>query len=176
MQGANSALATRQLCVEVIAQLQVWLAEERLADTLLLVVTRKANATVAGEAVDPAHAALWGLLHSAQNENPGRLLLLDTEGPLADPAPLQAVLASDQRQLALRRGQLLVPHLTRSGPNSVLTPPLGGGAWRLEITRAGNLDDLALQPEPLPRLHWKTARYAWQCAPPGSISTTWSVP
>ncbi|WP_010208876.1 alcohol dehydrogenase catalytic domain-containing protein, partial [Pseudomonas amygdali] len=44
--------------------------------------------------------------------------------------------------------QLLVPHLTRSGPNSVLTPPLGGGAWRLEITRAGNLDDLALQPEP----------------------------
>ncbi|WP_081000047.1 type I polyketide synthase [Pseudomonas coronafaciens] len=148
VQGANSALATRQLCVEVIAQLQVWLAEERLADTRLLVVTRKANATVAGEAVDPAHAALWGLLHSAQNENPGRLLLLDTEGPLADPAPLQAVLASDQRQLALRRGQLLVPHLTRSGPNSVLTPPLGGGAWRLEITRAGNLDDLALQPEP----------------------------
>lgn len=148
VQGANSALATRQLCAEVIAQLQAWLAEERLADTRLLVVTRKANATVAGEAVDPAHAAVWGLLHSAQNENPGRLLLLDTEGPLADPTPLQAVLASDQRQLALRRGQLLVPHLTRGGPNSVLTPPLGGGAWRLEITRAGNLDDLALQAEP----------------------------
>ncbi|KTS76476.1 polyketide synthase [Pseudomonas oryzihabitans] len=147
-QGANIALATRQLSGEVIAQLQAWLAEERLADTRLLVVTRKANATVAGEAVDPAHAALWGLLHSAQNENPGRLVLLDTEGPLADPAPLEAALASDQRQLALRRGQLMVPHLTRSSQHTSLTPPLGGGAWRLEITRAGNLDDLALQPEP----------------------------
>lgn len=147
-QGADIAISTRLLCAEVIAQLQAWLVEERLADTRLLVVTRKAVTTTSGEGIDPAHAAVWGLLHSAQNENPGRLLLLDSDGPLNDTTPLQAMLASDQHQLALRRGQLLVPYLARTTRDMALVPPVDSGAWRLEITQAGNLDDLALQPAP----------------------------
>ncbi|MCC4597096.1 SDR family NAD(P)-dependent oxidoreductase [Xanthomonas campestris pv. phormiicola] len=147
-QATDLAQAARALCSEVIAQLQAWLAEPRLAESTLLVVTRKAVATADGEALDPAQAAAWGLLHSAQNENPGRLLLLDTDAPLRDAAPVQAALAGAQRQLALRRGQWLAPHLARGTAQAALIPPAGDAAWRLEIARPGNLDDLALQPAP----------------------------
>ena len=54
-----------------------WLAEERLAAARLVVVTR-GRWRWPGEGVpDLAGAAVWGLVRSAQSENPGRLVLAD---------------------------------------------------------------------------------------------------
>ncbi|UZK92553.1 hypothetical protein OIO89_00010 (plasmid) [Mycobacterium ulcerans] len=43
-------------------------------------MTRHGVSTSAHDPVpDLAHAAVWGLIRSAQNEHPGRLTLLDTD-------------------------------------------------------------------------------------------------
>ena len=59
--------------------LQRWLASERLADTPLVVVTRRGIA-VGDEAPDLAFAPVWGLVRSAQSEHPGRFVLVDVDG------------------------------------------------------------------------------------------------
>ncbi|MFG2209039.1 type I polyketide synthase, partial [Streptomyces sp. NPDC048638] len=89
-----------------------WLADNRLSDTRLVVVTRRAVATAPEEDVeDTAAAAVWGLLRSAQNEHPGRIVLLDTDdGSL--PA-VHAALATGHPQMALRDGRVRVPRLVR---------------------------------------------------------------
>ncbi|MGO4618388.1 SpnB-like Rossmann fold domain-containing protein, partial [Nocardia sp. 2TAF39] len=62
--------------------LKSWLAEERLSGVGLVVVTR-GGAGLVGEVADVAAAAVWGLVRSAQSENPGRFVVLDE-----DPAEL----------------------------------------------------------------------------------------
>ena len=62
----------------MLGLVQEWLAAERLAASRLVVVTRGAVAAGPGEGVtDLAGAAVWGLVRSAQSENPGRLVLAD---------------------------------------------------------------------------------------------------
>ncbi|MEU8928097.1 SDR family NAD(P)-dependent oxidoreductase, partial [Kitasatospora sp. NPDC048545] len=88
----------------VLAVLQVWLAEERFAVSRLVVVTRGAVAVGAGEPVDLAQAPVWGLVRSAQAENPGRFGLLDTDGE---------VLITAEPESAVRGGVVHVPRLCR---------------------------------------------------------------
>ncbi|MGI5183698.1 type I polyketide synthase [Dactylosporangium sp. CA-152071] len=89
---------------------QDWLAEERLSSTRLVVVTHRAVATGPAEAPDPASAAVWGLVRSAQAENPDRLLLLDVERPLTALPPVP------EAQAAIRDGKVLVPRIVRAEP------------------------------------------------------------
>ncbi|MFE6856219.1 type I polyketide synthase, partial [Streptomyces sp. NPDC057674] len=71
---------THDLVTETLGFLQEWLADERFADVPLAVVTRAAVRTGPADAtVDPAAAAAWGLLRSAQSEYPGRFLLVDVD-------------------------------------------------------------------------------------------------
>ena len=78
--------------------------------------TQGAVATEFGESVtDLAAAAVWGLVRSAQTENPGRIVLLDTDTEL-DAAALGRVLAADEPQLALRGGRLHAARLTQGQP------------------------------------------------------------
>ncbi|MDN3265888.1 KR domain-containing protein [Streptomyces sp. CSDS2] len=91
--------------------------------TTLLVVTHGAVSTEPGEAADPAGAAVWGLLRTAQLEHPGRVVVVDVEpgaewrpGPLPDGEP----------QLAVRQGRLLAPRLT-SAPGTGAPSPWGEG-------------------------------------------------
>ncbi|WP_452039144.1 SDR family NAD(P)-dependent oxidoreductase, partial [Amycolatopsis umgeniensis] len=77
----------------------------------LVVVTRNALA-VRGEDVDPAHAGVWGLVRSAQSENPGRFVLVDVDGDV-DEATLAAVVATEEPQAAVRDGGILVPRLAK---------------------------------------------------------------
>ncbi|MEU2065311.1 polyketide synthase dehydratase domain-containing protein, partial [Streptomyces sp. NPDC013455] len=59
--------AVGEVLGEVLGVLRAWLADDRLADARLVVVTRGAMATGPGEdVVDVAGAAVWGLLRSAQ--------------------------------------------------------------------------------------------------------------
>ncbi|NKI39966.1 type I polyketide synthase [Streptomyces physcomitrii] len=78
--GAGTPEAAHTALGRALADVQFWLAEERLADTRLVALTRRAVATAPDEDVPGlAQAALWGLLRSAQTENPGRLVLVDTD-------------------------------------------------------------------------------------------------
>jgi hypothetical protein len=69
-----------------------------------------------GESPDPAAAAIWGLVRSAQSEHPGRFALIDSDGSEASEAALPAALAlgSEEPQLALREGRALAPRIARA--------------------------------------------------------------
>ncbi|MBN3079015.1 hypothetical protein H4F54_22770, partial [Pectobacterium brasiliense] len=107
-------LTTRALCEQVINHLQPWLADESMANTTLLVITRHATEHGSHERLDVAQSSAWAVLHSAQNENPGRIVLVDTDLPLIDTALLSAELASDRHQLAVRIWKLVIANLTRT--------------------------------------------------------------
>ncbi|MEU5281951.1 type I polyketide synthase [Streptomyces asoensis] len=145
--------AVRRATEGVLRVVQEWLADDRLRAVVLAVVTRRAVAAGPGEDVeDLAHAAVWGLLRSAQMENPGRFLLVDLDGRdesrARAAAAVRAALASDEPQLALRLGAARVPRLARTPADAFLVPPPGEAAWRLDTTGPGDLDRLALLPHP----------------------------
>ena len=132
--------ATQQL----LGRLQGVLRDERLADSRVLVVTRRAVATHAGEDVlDLAHAPLWGLVRSAQSEHPGRLALLDIDTLAVSEPAWQGALGCEEPQLGLRQDKLCAPRLVRAGPDELLVPE-GGAPWSLQISTRGSLDNLVL--------------------------------
>nr|WP_272927096.1 type I polyketide synthase [Streptomyces sp. SID8382] len=112
--GAGGGSAdVRELTGRALRIVQTWLDEPSLALSRLVVVTRGAVAVRATDPVDPAMAAVWGLMGSAQAENPGRILLLDIDqGSIPTPL-LPALLAGDQHQLALRDAISFTRHLIR---------------------------------------------------------------
>ncbi|MGW6735376.1 SDR family NAD(P)-dependent oxidoreductase [Streptomyces sp. NPDC055013] len=117
--GDSLPETAREAAQRALVQVQEWLRDERFADTRLVVITRGAVATAAEEDVtDLAHAPLWGLLRSAQSENPGRIQLLDLDEPDSDSAPavLTTAVASGEVQVAVRSGGLVVPRLRRAVP------------------------------------------------------------
>ncbi|MFE2729345.1 SDR family NAD(P)-dependent oxidoreductase, partial [Kitasatospora sp. NPDC059327] len=72
---------------ETLTAVRGWLADERLAASRLVVVTRGAIGADPSEDVpSPAHAAVWGLVRSAQTEHPGRFVLVDLDPHGVDPA------------------------------------------------------------------------------------------
>ncbi|MBB5936999.1 type I polyketide synthase [Streptomyces zagrosensis] len=157
-QFAEAGLAATRRALELT---QAWLAEPRLADTPLAVVTR--GAVTAGEPgggsgaldtrwVEVAGAAVWGLMRSAQAENPGRLLLLDLDpqATAADTAAdevadaVSGAVAAEESQVALRDGRLLVPRLVRAGSaGGELVPPVGERAWRLSTQSTATVENIA---------------------------------
>ncbi|MGW1819789.1 SDR family NAD(P)-dependent oxidoreductase [Streptomyces sp. NPDC002125] len=118
--GGCMATAVRDALHRALALTQAWLSEKRFATagSRLVLVTRGATAGGPdGELTDPAAATVWGLLRSAQTENPGRFVLVDTDGVQASWNALPGALAwsetQDEPQLALRAGDVRVPRLTR---------------------------------------------------------------
>ncbi|MFI5945825.1 type I polyketide synthase [Streptomyces uncialis] len=96
----------------VLGLLRDWLADERLAGSRLVLVTSGAVA-VGDDVPDLAGAAVWGLVRSAQTENPDRFVLLDLDTHEASPAALAQALASGEPQLAIRAGAAHVARLAR---------------------------------------------------------------
>ncbi|MFC8130325.1 SDR family NAD(P)-dependent oxidoreductase [Streptomyces sp. NPDC057302] len=121
-----------------------WLADERTADARLVFVTRGAVDT---ETPDPAQAAVWGLVRSAQTENPGRFALVDLDDTEESAIAVPAALASGEPQSAVRAGLVTQPRLTRATTDQLLPEPTDG-PWRLDVDARGSLDDLALVPHP----------------------------
>ncbi|MFF3020363.1 type I polyketide synthase [Streptomyces sp. NPDC057939] len=108
------AAAARGATHQALALVKEWLAEERLDASRLVLLTRGTMAAVPGEHVtDLAHAPVWGLVRSAQSENPGRFVLADTDGSDASLGALTAALAGDEPQLALRAGEAYAFRLRR---------------------------------------------------------------
>ena len=98
---------------------QVLLAlQEKLSssDGTLVVLTRNAVNT---PEPDLAAAAVWGLVRSAQSENPDRIVLVDSDGS----AELSTVVG-DEAQISVRGGRVFAPRLAKaSGAESIVWEP-----------------------------------------------------
>ncbi|MFG3003605.1 type I polyketide synthase [Streptomyces calvus] len=144
--GAVHALTARTL--ELVRQ---WLDHDRFDRTRLVFVTRHAVAAADGETVrDLAAGAAWGLVRSAQSENPDRFVLVDHDGRddvLALLPDLPALLATGDAQFAVREGTVRVGRLDRLATGVGLLPPVDV-PWRLDTTGKGTLDNLVLAPCP----------------------------
>ncbi|HEY0447600.1 MAG TPA: type I polyketide synthase, partial [Actinophytocola sp.] len=100
----------RDNTTRVLALLQEWLTHPQLTHTRLALLTQGAVAT-GTEDVDVTIAPVWGLVRSAQTENPDRFVLIDSSPDLTE---LRAGLAVGEPQAAVRQGRVRVPRLTRT--------------------------------------------------------------
>ncbi|MFJ9821132.1 SDR family NAD(P)-dependent oxidoreductase [Streptomyces sp. NPDC101151] len=91
--------------------LLAWLDDERCTDRRLAVLLRTGDLT---------HAPLYGLLRAAQAENPGRFLLIDSDGSAAPGPALGTALAAGEPEVAVRDGEVRVPRLARAKPGGPL--------------------------------------------------------
>ncbi|MER7468543.1 type I polyketide synthase, partial [Streptomyces sp. NPDC097981] len=151
-----SAEAVHRAAHRALALARTWLGEEpftgdRFADTRLVVLTRgavAAGADAADTVTDPVHAAVRGLLRSAQSENPDRLLLIDTDGSEDSVRALPAALAAGEPQLAVRAGTLHALRLARvareSAEDTAAQTPEGAPAAQ---ATAGSASGPAYAPE-----------------------------
>ncbi|WP_330347001.1 type I polyketide synthase [Streptomyces sp. NBC_00582] len=97
---------------DVAALVGEWLSDDRFADARLAVLTSGSLAEDGTRAPDPAVAAVWGLVRSAQPADPDRLVLADLDGKRASWRALPSALALPEPQLALVQGAVRVPRLT----------------------------------------------------------------
>ncbi|MGN5636087.1 SDR family NAD(P)-dependent oxidoreductase, partial [Streptomyces sp. AC154] len=152
--GADRAAAAHRTAGWALRLVQDWLADERLADSRLVIVT--SGAVLTGAETDDrtatgddalACAPVWGLFRSAQTENPGRFALVDTDDSPASAGALAQALTSPEPQTALRDGVMYVPKLvpasrkaTDGGPARRLDPEgtvlITGGAGSLGVSFA----------------------------------------
>ncbi|MGH2855320.1 MAG: SDR family NAD(P)-dependent oxidoreductase, partial [Solirubrobacteraceae bacterium] len=123
IEPADSAAAAHPAVSRALDLAQAWLASGRFADSRLVLLTRGALAAREGEDVpDLAAAAVWGLMRSAQSENPGRFALIDLDGDPASWEALPAALTREEPQLALREGAVSALRLARL-PRAAASPP-----------------------------------------------------
>ncbi|MFC3522223.1 SDR family NAD(P)-dependent oxidoreductase [Streptomonospora nanhaiensis] len=98
-----------------------------------------------GGPLDLGGACVWGLVRAAQNEHPGRFLLVDLPpaasggGAPLDPVPLLRALASDEPRLAVRGSRLLAPRVVGAASGGRLLPPEGAAPWRVEPLGDGTM-------------------------------------
>jgi len=147
--GDDPAAAVRTVVRETLARVQAMVGEQLLADARFVFVTRGATKAVEGEVPEPAQAAALGLLHSAQSEYLGRIVLLDLD-PTASAAEcdLQGLLTTGEPQLAVRQRSVYAPRLASVEAGSFLTPPEGEKLWKLAKGEQGTLDSLSLVSNP----------------------------
>ncbi|WP_432093072.1 type I polyketide synthase [Streptomyces sp. bgisy100] len=128
MDGPDRASAAHRAAGWALRLVQGWLAEERPADSRLVVLTSGAVTTGAepdgsNGTADAAlvQAPVWGLLRSAQTENPGRFSLIDIDDHPASAEALARALTSSEPQTAVRHGVSYVPRLVRASPAAAAT-------------------------------------------------------
>ncbi|WP_210609286.1 type I polyketide synthase [Streptomyces rhizosphaericus] len=101
----SPAQAAHEATTQALHLLQTWLTDDRFANTRLVVLTSATNL---------AHTAAHGLIRSAQSENPGRIILVDTDTHPDSLEALPTALASGEQELAVREGKVKAPRLTRA--------------------------------------------------------------
>ncbi|MFW0788679.1 SDR family NAD(P)-dependent oxidoreductase [Gordonia sp. CPCC 205333] len=117
---------------EVLEKLNSSLAQ---SDSNIVVVTANAVGTggdAGADGINPNAAAVWGLIRSAQNEYPGRITLVDTDGSVSDQSVVQgASRYGGGAQLAAHAGTWLIPEVVRAPRSNDARDrlaPLGGTA------------------------------------------------
>ncbi|MFJ4641881.1 type I polyketide synthase, partial [Streptomyces hygroscopicus] len=143
---AGLAERARESTLRVLDLARQWVTLPGVAETRLVILTRGAMAVHdSAEVTDPAAAAIWGLVRSAQSEHPGRIHLIDVDGHSEGSLP--AALTTGQPQLALRDGALWAPRLTAvpaTAPQPLTLAPEGtvlvtGGTGTLGALTARHL-------------------------------------
>jgi malonyl CoA-acyl carrier protein transacylase/acyl carrier protein len=104
-----------------------WLSDDRYADSRLVFVTREAVGT---NTPDVAGAAVWGLVRSAQLENPGRFGLADVEAL----QQLPIALSVGESQVIVRDGLVKVPRLARAFAGDTMPATADRPPWNPEGT------------------------------------------
>ncbi|WP_235783782.1 type I polyketide synthase [Amycolatopsis orientalis] len=105
---SDDSAQVHETAAAALASVQRWLADESRGAAKLVVVTRGAT-----DGTNPAQAAVWGLVRSAEVEHPGRFVLVDLDGEPDSAAKLPVVIASGEPEAAIRRGTVLLPKLIR---------------------------------------------------------------
>ena len=165
-EGNGLPASAHEVVHRVLALIQAWLTDERFAASRLVLLTHGAVAARIHDAVDGlAQAGAWGLVRTAQSENPGRFTLIDHDGLGDIREVLPRALACEESQIAIRDGEVLIPRLDRVHSDGALAPPAGAAEWRLDCVRRGTFEGLELVPSPRPRPRWRRGRCAWGCAP-----------
>ncbi|MFB7652461.1 MULTISPECIES: SDR family NAD(P)-dependent oxidoreductase [unclassified Streptomyces] len=95
----------RDLVGATLDSLRAWLADERWDGRRLAVLLRHDHL---------AHAPLFGLVRAAAAENPGRFLLIGSDGSAPPDTALAVALVSGEPEVAVRDGEVRVPRLTRA--------------------------------------------------------------
>jgi acyl transferase domain-containing protein/NADPH:quinone reductase-like Zn-dependent oxidoreductase/short-subunit dehydrogenase/acyl carrier protein len=159
---------TRRALAHVLERVQNWLSDDSHdEDARLVVLTCGAIAVDSSEDVtDLGQAAVWGLLRSAQSENPGRISLVDVDNWASADVAISETAGRDESQLAVRDGVCCAPRLARTerieGAELVEV-----GAWRLATLGNGTLDSrnvvLRSSPESNRPLEPGEVRLAMRC-------------
>jgi acyl transferase domain-containing protein/acyl carrier protein len=111
--GGTVPEQAREVATRTLHLLQDWLSHNELAQSRLAVVT-------SGD--DVAVAPVWGLVRSAQTENPDRFTLIDA--PTLD--DVRGALTTGEPQIMVRDGRLRVPRLTRATLPTPTRPAFDG--------------------------------------------------
>ncbi|WP_101897483.1 type I polyketide synthase [Embleya scabrispora] len=118
----DRAMAAHRMAVRVSSVVREWLADERFAGARLVVVTRGAVGVSTGSEASAlpglAASAVWGLMRSAATEHPDRFVVTDVDDAEWT-AALPSVLASGERESAVRGGAVSVPRLVRHAASPV---------------------------------------------------------
>ncbi|WP_446677907.1 type I polyketide synthase, partial [Streptomyces noursei] len=112
--GADVPGSAHALTSTALTLVQQWLADDRLAGSRLVFVTTGAVAAAGTGLDDLAAAAVWGLIRSAQTENPDTFGLLDLDTDPASGTALTRALPLDEPQLLLRAGRAHAARLART--------------------------------------------------------------
>ncbi|MGW1379804.1 SDR family NAD(P)-dependent oxidoreductase, partial [Streptomyces sp. NPDC002446] len=124
--AAGLADATHTALQRILGAVHAWLADERFSSSRLVVLTRGAVAATPDDTeLDLPHAAVWGLLRSAQSEHPERFVLVDVEGEASSLGVLPVAVACGEPQVAVRGGVLRVPRVVRAQ----VPVPESPGSW-----------------------------------------------
>ncbi|MEU2246144.1 type I polyketide synthase [Streptomyces sp. NPDC019224] len=127
--------AVHGLVGQVLEAVQEWLAVDRPEGAVLAVATRGAVALAEGESVDVRQAPVWGLVRAAQAENPGRFVLIDSDGSV----PWDQVTALGEPELVVREGEVWVPRLVLAAPGDDTVPVWDAGRTVLITGGTGGL-------------------------------------
>ncbi|MEV0039194.1 thioester reductase domain-containing protein [Streptomyces sp. NPDC050804] len=137
----DTTASVRDTTGRALALVREWLAEERLSDVPLVVLTSGATAVSDGDDVtDLGGAAAWGLLRSAQSEAPGRIVLVDlpsdatTVLDATTDALLSRLLTTGEAQAAIRDDTVLLPRLARVRRGDIGPEPVWGSGGTVLIT------------------------------------------
>ncbi|MGV9612821.1 SDR family NAD(P)-dependent oxidoreductase [Nocardia xishanensis] len=110
--GTDVVRTTHTEVARILEVVQAWLAQDRYASSTLLIATRGAVALPGEDLTDLAGAAVWGLVRTAQTEDPGRIVVVDAD-TVVDERLAATVMAVGEPQVVVRAGATYTARLTR---------------------------------------------------------------